>query len=68
MATEVTIGGAVFELDREEGTIEIKDYMTLRFTPAQLAFVLQQYGDFKVKVGDLSHWRILEGTTDAGEV
>jgi hypothetical protein len=62
--TQIVIGGVHFELDREEGLIKIRDFNSLEFSPATLAYVLQKYGDFTIKVGDMSHWRMIEGTTE----
>lgn len=61
--TQIVIGGHWFKLDRERNSIELVD-RDIVFTPAQLAYVLQQYGQFKVKVADLSRWRMIEGTTE----
>lgn len=54
----IAMGGGLFELDRKLGVIRIKDFMNnLEFTPATLAYVLQQYGPFGV-TADISSWRL----------
>lgn len=45
--TQVVIGGVHYELNREEGTIEIKDYSTLVLRPGDLLYLLTQYGAFE---------------------
>jgi hypothetical protein len=64
--TQIVIGGAHFVLDRDEGLIKIKDFNSLEFTPATLAYVLKQFGPFEARALPISHWGIITGTTDDG--
>lgn len=67
---QIVVGDYYVQLDRREDRITFipRDSTDLfpALSPAQLAYVLQQYGEFKVPVGDMSHWRGIYGTTEEG--